>query len=233
MANESRLSDLSATIHREHDLARGANGDMLRHAIAAGEALIEAKRLVPSGEWIAWIVENAPAGKGYWCCQSYMRLATLKDQVDPGLSIGANLRLLTGVDGASPGRPKVEEDVKAEALRLYGEGNLSHYEIARRVGVSRSTVRCWINPDWAREKEQRRNRPHRAPLRVAEPGEKDLRAFRYGEPGRTALGRAVRQLALAAGKDAVHEALLDLAAIANAWAERLVSRYGGPGEEAA
>jgi hypothetical protein len=49
----------------------------------------------------------------------------------------------------------------------------------------------------------------------------DEREQRYGDPSREAVGRAVRAVATARGKDDTREALLDLAAVCIAWARSL------------
>lgn len=228
------LDGIVATIHREHELAWNAGVAMLQHALAAGEALLEAKEIVPAGEWKAWLAANAPGDRGLWTCSAYMRLAYLREHVDPNLSFTANLQLLQGMEGRSTGIAKVPDDAKAEGLRLHATGEFSLNEIARTIGVTRSTVRCWVDPEWAKAKERRRNRGSR--LRVApefDLGERDERAFKHGEPGRAALGRAVRRLAQATGRGSTVDALLDIAAIATAWSQRLASTYDGPVEEAA
>jgi hypothetical protein len=225
-----RLDELAETVRRECALADQAGKAVVLHAIAAGEALIEAQRLVPAGEWAAWVQANAPDGRGYWSCQSYMRLAALRQYVDPELTITANLRLLTGVPGRAGGsRPRVSPEVKETALAMHA-ASIGRSEIAHALGVHVSTVRAWTDPEWARRKEQARPSrsrvaEYRPPLQSATTEDRDPRVFRYGEPGRTAMGKAIRQLAMAKGAEDVGEALRDIAAIATAWADRVQPRY--------
>lgn len=57
LAGPSRL-DYADVANREHALARSAGESMIEHAIAAGEALMAAKRQVPHGEWLPWLEAN-------------------------------------------------------------------------------------------------------------------------------------------------------------------------------
>lgn len=235
---DARLRELSETIHREHELAYQAGLVTLEHAIAAGDALMAAQRLVPVGEWAKWVEENTPSGRGYWACQSYMRLAALKVHVDPDLSIGANLQLLRGMEGRSTSH-KIPDHVRERAVHLAAAGEMSLAQIAREAGVDRSTVRAWVNPEWAREKEQRRRSRSKtsieivseedpAPKVAKEPdptalgsGGFEHRARKYGEPGKGALSGVLRKLAQVKGREASRDVLLDLAAVASAWAETM------------
>jgi hypothetical protein len=225
---ETRLRDLAETIRREHELLVAATRAMVLHAVAVGDALLEAKRLVPAGEWTVWIEANMPYERRRSMCQNYMRLAALKDHIDPDLSITSNLQLVRGLEKRSSATPRVPEEVKREALRLHATGEFTNAAIARMVGTTKESVRCWTDPEYAHRKSQqlaarrRAQRAERRPELVAAEESGDRR-FRYGEPGRAAIGRAVRRLAEVQGKVATREALLDLAAISEAWAARLDS----------
>lgn len=61
----------------------------------------------------------------------------------------------------------------------------------------------------------------------------EARARRFGEPGRAAVGRAVRVLAHTEGRAATRTALLDLAGACRAWAHLLTVRSEDDLEEAA
>lgn len=49
------LDDLAAEANREHALCREAAYSMVRHAVAAGQALNEAKAEVNHGDWLPWL----------------------------------------------------------------------------------------------------------------------------------------------------------------------------------
>jgi transposase-like protein len=222
---DERLRELGETVRSEHALMVGAVNEAVTHAVALGEALLEAKTLVPTGSFTAWLMENGPDGKGLSSCEVYMRLAANKEHIDPTLSINANRDLVRGLARRSSAVPRISEDAKAEALRLYATGKFSPAEIARTVGTTRDTVRYWAEPNFAENKLRatkeyhRRQRAERRIEREQQP--LPDRPLRYGEPGRAAVGRAVRELAKAEGRDATCDALLTLAAICTAWAERL------------
>ena len=138
------------------------------------------------------------------------------------------MHLVAGLPGVTPGTPRVAEDVKAEVRRLHAQGGLTNVEIAERCGTTKESVRCWTDPDYARRKMEQSNERRRlrrlsalADQGVDVQARAEDRAYRYGEPGRAALTRAIRRLATVQGKDAVREACLDIAAIAQRWAQRL------------
>ena len=57
LAGDNFLTDLAARIRVEHGAAASL-GDAARHAIAAGELLIEAKALVRHGQWLPWLRDH-------------------------------------------------------------------------------------------------------------------------------------------------------------------------------
>ena len=68
------LPVLAAAINGEHRRFEGAlSGDVLHHAIKAGELLIEAKARCPHGNWQAWLEENFEGSVR--TAQAYMREA--------------------------------------------------------------------------------------------------------------------------------------------------------------
>lgn len=73
------LEQLAETANREFGLATSALEASVAHAILAGEALIAAKRVVPYGEWMAWLDANWQY-TAVWA-GSLMRLAAYADAV--------------------------------------------------------------------------------------------------------------------------------------------------------
>lgn len=223
---EARLGDLAETIGHEYERMVEAGKAMVTHAIAIGDALLEAKTLVAPGAWCEWLDRTMPNGRRNSACRNYMRLAALKEYVDPELPIRTNLQLVTGLEKRSSATPRLPAEVKEEALRLHATGEFTNAAIARMVGTTNDTIRAWADPEYAAEKARRSNARRKAKREAERPelveaAHKNERAFRYGEPGRAAVGRAVRRLAQVQGKAATHEALRDLAAISTAWADRL------------
>lgn len=73
LATESKLADLAARVNAEHLQVCGAASTMLEHALEAGRALIEAKKLCLEGAWEAWITAHAEFSLR--TAQLYMQLA--------------------------------------------------------------------------------------------------------------------------------------------------------------
>lgn len=231
---DEQLRVLAATFNREHDLAVEASEAVVFHAVRAGEALLAAKALVPPGKWSDWLQTNLPGGKRLSMCRNYMRLAALKQHVDPELSITSNLQMLTGLKGLNLGTQRVPEDVKQEAIRLHNTGEFTRAEIARRLDTTKDSVRAWIDPEYAQRRNRRNAEARRrildghASLRGTQ--ERDVepvplqavpRGHQFGEPSRAAVGAAVRRLAQAQGREKTRRALIDLSAVALAWAALL------------
>jgi hypothetical protein len=78
------LADLAARIKVEHTAIADALKDSLRHAIVAGELLIEAKAQVLHGQWLPWLKDH--------CCisertaQLYMRVAKNRADIEAKLA---------------------------------------------------------------------------------------------------------------------------------------------------
>lgn len=67
------LTNLAASIRREHEAAQECASKAVEHAKRAGELLIEAKAAVGHGEWLSWLAANVQlSGR---TCQAYMRVA--------------------------------------------------------------------------------------------------------------------------------------------------------------
>lgn len=73
----SRLDKLANAANHEHELCFKAAMTMLYHGIAAGEALNEAKSLVPRGSWATWLAENVSFRQT--TAASFMLVARHKD----------------------------------------------------------------------------------------------------------------------------------------------------------
>ena len=65
------LSSLAHRINEEHSAARGSIERGIKHAIATGELLIEAKKSVGHGRWIEWLETNCDVSAR--SAQTYMR----------------------------------------------------------------------------------------------------------------------------------------------------------------
>lgn len=68
-----KLAELAGAVNAEHRRCETAIRESLAHALKAGELLIEAKKLLPHGEWAGWLVGNCEFSER--TAQAYMRLA--------------------------------------------------------------------------------------------------------------------------------------------------------------
>jgi hypothetical protein len=67
------LADLAARIRSEHEAVATALKESVRHAIVAGELLIEAKGQVPHSQWLPWLSDHCTISER--TAQVYMRVA--------------------------------------------------------------------------------------------------------------------------------------------------------------
>src|SRR5262245_35416661 len=73
MTLDPELDVLAGTIRTAHSEASRAAGDFIKHALAAGDALILARAKVRHGQWRRWLAENCAVSER--SAQRYMRLA--------------------------------------------------------------------------------------------------------------------------------------------------------------
>jgi hypothetical protein len=78
VAKAPTLSDLAADINENHELARMFVGQAFDHAVKAGLLLIEAKKQVPHGQWLAWLKANVEVGTKQ--AQNYMKVAICPEE---------------------------------------------------------------------------------------------------------------------------------------------------------
>jgi hypothetical protein len=161
-APERSLDALVETVNREHRLAVQAGMSMVGHAMAAGDALLAAKRLMPHGQWGPWLVERFP-DKHPKTLRFYMRLAKYRDQVEAANppTIAAAHQLLAG-EAVRP----YEDAAKAEARRMRREDGATYVQISAMLGVSYESVREWCDPRRAESRRRRRNAETRAARRA-------------------------------------------------------------------
>lgn len=152
VVTEPTLAELAETANQEHEAVCAAVAAAFEHAIAVGEALAAAKRIVPWGEWAHWI-DDCFEGSRVWA-DHYIRIAHYSDELRglgvetiaeaerfvrglPAVTIRKTLGL-SGPRGAS-------REVLEEAQRLRDSG-ASGPEIAALLGCSSTTVYKWLNP---------------------------------------------------------------------------------------
>ena len=158
---QDRLAELTAAAQQEHLAVGHALGNALRHAMAAGDALLAARELVPAGQWQAYRRKHTDISER--SAQVYVRVAKhradLEAQSSAGpLSIAAALEFLKE-PASTKARPRAKtKSAKAtatsfEALTWWskasgearqcffdGIGLLALWRRCRRTGGSRSNA---------------------------------------------------------------------------------------------
>jgi hypothetical protein len=83
VAGSNSLADLAHRIKVEHTAVADALKDSVRHAIAAGGLLVEAKAQVPHGGWLPWLKDNCEISER--TAQLYMQVSknrtTIEEQI--------------------------------------------------------------------------------------------------------------------------------------------------------
>lgn len=156
------LSELASTATREHGLAIQAGESMLLHAVQAGEALLEAKEQVETGEWVRWLKANFPASDR--TAKQYMRIARGREEV-----LSSGVRTLAAAEQLVPAlprgfyreRPGIEEE-EAEAREMH-KGGATFQAIAEHFGIAHRTAQSWVIPEYR----DNRNRQLREQRRLA------------------------------------------------------------------
>jgi hypothetical protein len=85
------LVDLAARIRAEHAAVAEAFKDSLKHAIAAGELLVEAKEKLQHGQWLPWLREHCTISER--TAQLYMRAAKHRGELEANTQGVADLTL--------------------------------------------------------------------------------------------------------------------------------------------
>ncbi len=71
--NVPALADLANQINSEHQACHFAMRESIKHAVRAGELLVEAKMGLPHGQWASWLDANCDFSDR--TARAYMRLA--------------------------------------------------------------------------------------------------------------------------------------------------------------
>jgi hypothetical protein len=87
LTESNHLPELAARIRAEHTAVADALKDSLKHAITAGELLIEGRAQVPHGQWLYWLREHCAISER--TAQLYMRVAKNRAEIEANISEGA------------------------------------------------------------------------------------------------------------------------------------------------
>lgn len=175
----SRVDTLAATIREEQALAREAGVSMIEHAIRAGEGLIEAKRLVPRGEWEQWILDQFP-DQNFRSVRGYMRLARHQEEVRQLQPANLNQAFLLLKDRKNL---TYDPDLKEEVERLWATGEFSSCRsLAAHLGTNYYSVWRWLNPEKAARQRARARAQSKAGRRLLQRKEREAAVTRHGGP---------------------------------------------------
>ena len=122
-ARTNRLPFLAAAINAEHRAAFGAAEKALEHAAECGRHLIEAKALVPHGDWLPWLKANTEVVPRQ--SQKYMRLANHWEQVSAKSELGgSHLALNDALQLIADPKPKPQPKRRCISAAEIGEVTL-------------------------------------------------------------------------------------------------------------
>src|SRR6516164_8935601 len=91
ITRSNSLTDLAARIKAEHEAVSVALKDSVRHAITAGELLIEAKDKDGHGPWLPWLRDHCTISER--TAQLYMRVAKSREAIEANTQCVADLTL--------------------------------------------------------------------------------------------------------------------------------------------
>lgn len=140
LVRTNRLGVLAANIVKHHALVHGHVRSTLEHVLACGEALNEARGMVPQGQWRSWLRENVSLETS--TAKMYCRLACYRDELRKA-----------GVDSVQAARDYVQQNGLTMAvtggvlsddtvlqIRVMRKQGISQRNVARALGVGRTTV---------------------------------------------------------------------------------------------
>jgi len=93
---DNSLPDLAARIRVEHGGAKASVKRGVKHAVAAGQLLIEAKAQVQHGQWLPWLRDQC--GLPDRTASAYMRVAKNKEKLAAEIGNVADLSLRGALD---------------------------------------------------------------------------------------------------------------------------------------
>lgn len=139
----STLEELAETANNALLASEEAGSSQVRFSIECGEALEQARAIVPHGEWMTWLAANfhASFATAYHC----MNLARNRSVVSEATSLSHALMLVRGISRPCFLPHPEKEARRREAQRLDADG-VNQKDIAECLGVARSTVQRLLDP---------------------------------------------------------------------------------------
>lgn len=160
ISSDLTLEEIAALINGSHDIAEQHFRKSVNHALAAGHALLQARELIPSGEWTAWCRANLTLSDE--TVRRYSLLALHHKVIErhcPSSIKGAELllrRLDLGMShpggSVSPRQSPWSPEIIAEVKRLHGEGwPITQIEAALGGSPSRKAISYILDPQRQQE----------------------------------------------------------------------------------
>src|SRR5215470_20057697 len=104
------LDALAKEVSKHLQASAAAAQNFLEHALAAGDALIRAKKQVKPGNWYSWLCScDLSEDKA----QRYMKLAAHRAELDPARVRGLSLRAALKLIGSQPPADSKQKKKKA------------------------------------------------------------------------------------------------------------------------
>src|SRR5262249_39349158 len=101
-SNADPLADLAARIKSLHAQVLDAGKNVVRKAIEAGVALIDAKRQVGHGNWLRWVRDNCELSER--TAEVYMECARNRQKLEAIIATAANMTLAQALREIKPTR---------------------------------------------------------------------------------------------------------------------------------
>lgn len=147
------LDELADCVIEGHEAVLRAGADMIAAAARAGAALTDIKPLVAEGTWRQWISANLPFS--YPTAHLYMRCYKHETLIrengwtrihEVKESLGSLIK--PDHDGKGRNGRGKPEWMKQLAREMRESDDTPYAVIARELGVSPSSVRCWVDPQY-------------------------------------------------------------------------------------
>jgi hypothetical protein len=140
------LGKLARKINDEHEAVRVATRRALKHAIAAGELLLEAKnRLDQHGKWLPWLHANCQMPER--TAQLYMRLARHASELLAKNATVADLSIRAAVDLLASDKRMLRVEVATETATVVRPYYREQPEPRHTVAVPHNTEPAHRSPD--------------------------------------------------------------------------------------
>lgn len=142
---KSHLTELAQAANENHRETEKWARVAVNHAMAAGDALLEAKALIEHGGWGAWLLENFEGSDR--TARAYMRLANHREEVEAKRQASADLTIEGALEAIASPKPRREDP--QEIMRRGVEKGAPDEEIAAFASVEVEAVRRFRAGDTA------------------------------------------------------------------------------------